>query len=54
MRETRAAARAQLIRASNLEDLSDANYRQKVFFCLIFEFEGEVLLTFSCVSVYEH
>jgi len=30
MRETRAAARAQLIRASNLEDLSDANYRQNV------------------------
>ena len=29
MRETRAAARAQLIRASNLEDLSDANYRQR-------------------------
>src|SRR5258706_14144621 len=30
MRETRATAWAQLIRASNLEDLSDANYRQKV------------------------
>jgi hypothetical protein len=35
MRETRAAARAQLIRASNLEDLSDANYRQNVPYCLV-------------------
>ena len=35
MHETRAATRAQLIRASNLEDLSDANYRQNVSNCLI-------------------
>jgi len=35
MREIKAAARAQLIRASNLEDLSDANYRQNVSNCLI-------------------
>jgi len=35
MRETRAAARAQLICARNLEDLSDANYRQNVSTCLV-------------------
>jgi hypothetical protein len=34
MRETQAAARAQLIRASTLEDLSDATYRQKVPYCV--------------------
>jgi hypothetical protein len=41
MRETRAAARAQLIRASNLEDLSDANYRQNKSNCLILDFRDK-------------
>ncbi len=35
MCDTRAAARAQLLRASHLEDLSDANYRQHVPYCLV-------------------
>ena len=44
MHETRAAARAQLIRASNLEDLSDTNYRQNVSNCLITECVASISL----------
>lgn len=34
MRGTQAAARAQLIRARNVDDLSDANYRHNTTFCV--------------------
>jgi hypothetical protein len=54
MRETRAAARAQLIRASNLEDLSDANYRQNVSTCLITDCVASISLGIMQIGDCQH